>query len=168
MTDQTWTSRPEVDPDVHLRVITLAEAARLEPAAARALLGTKAANLALLLGAGFPVPAGVVATAAAATDWDDAYVRLRTLPLVSRYLADQMAAGRLRQMDPDLAFQALVGPIVLHVLWRPAAGSRTDGPPVGGAPLEEAVDELVGVWLRAMATDLPTGPQPAACGRTRR
>ena len=79
MTDQTWTSRPEVDPDVHLRVITLAEAARLEPAAARALLGTKAANLALLLGAGFPVPAGVVVTAAAATDWDDAYVRLRTL-----------------------------------------------------------------------------------------
>jgi AcrR family transcriptional regulator len=93
---------------------------------------------------------------------EDAIQGMRTLPLVSRYLADQMAAGRLRQMDPDLAFQALVGPIVLHVLWRPAAGSRTDGPPVGGAPLEEAVDELVGVWLRAMATDLPTGPQPAA------
>src|SRR5829696_5783712 len=69
--------------------------------------------------------------------------------------------GRLRLMDPDLALQALVGPIVLHLVWRPASGSRWDGPPVGGAPLEEVVDELVGVWLRAMATDQQAGRQPA-------
>jgi phosphohistidine swiveling domain-containing protein len=59
-------------------VITLAQAARLDPAEAQALLGTKAASLARLLGAGFPVPAGVVATAAAAADWDQAYAQLRT------------------------------------------------------------------------------------------
>ena len=48
MTDQTQTSRLEVDPDVPAPVITLAEAARLDPAAAPALLGSKAANLARL------------------------------------------------------------------------------------------------------------------------
>jgi AcrR family transcriptional regulator len=93
---------------------------------------------------------------------EDAIQGMRTLPLVSSYLAGQMAAGRLRRMDPDLAFQALAGPIVMHLLWRPAAGSRGDGPPVGEAPLEEVVDELVGVWLRAMATDQQAAPEVAA------
>src|SRR5215207_3223857 len=93
---------------------------------------------------------------------EDAIQGMRTLPLVSGYLAGQMAAGHLRRMDPDLAFQALAGPIVLHLLWRAPATSRGDGPPVGGAPLEEVVDELVGVWLRAMATDQQAAPEPAA------
>ena len=86
---------------------------------------------------------------------------MRTLPLVSRYLAGQMAAGRLRRMDPDLAFQALAGPIVMHLLWRLPA-SRVNRPPVGEAPLEEAVDQLVEVWLRAMATDQPAAPRSGA------
>jgi phosphohistidine swiveling domain-containing protein len=77
MTDQTQTSR-QINGDVLPPVITLEEAARLDPAAARALLGTKAASLARLGGAGFPVPAGVVVTAAAAADWDQAYAQLRT------------------------------------------------------------------------------------------
>jgi AcrR family transcriptional regulator len=93
---------------------------------------------------------------------EDAIQGMRTLPLVSGYLAGQMAAGHLRRMDPDLAFQALAGPIVLHLVWRPPATSRGDGPPVGGAPLEEVVDELVGVWLRAMATDQQAAPEPAS------
>jgi AcrR family transcriptional regulator len=87
---------------------------------------------------------------------------MRTLPLVTRYLAGQMAAGHLRRMDPDLAFQALAGPIVVHLLWRPLAGSPGDGLPAGGAPLDEIVDEFVGVWLRAMATDEQAAPQPVA------
>jgi rifampicin phosphotransferase len=77
MTDQTQTNRHQADPDALPPVITLEEAARLDPAAAPALLGTKAARLARLTGAGFPVPAGVVVTAAAAADWDQAYARLR-------------------------------------------------------------------------------------------
>jgi rifampicin phosphotransferase len=77
MTDQTQTSPHEVDGDMLPPVITLDEAAHLDPAA-RALLGTKAASLARLTGAGFPVPAGVVATTAAAADWDRAGARLRT------------------------------------------------------------------------------------------
>jgi AcrR family transcriptional regulator len=80
---------------------------------------------------------------------------MRTLPLLARYLAAQMAAGRLRRMDPVLAVQALVGPIVLHLLSRPAASW-----PSPGMPLETVVDELVRVWLRAMATDDPATPDP--------
>jgi phosphoenolpyruvate synthase/pyruvate phosphate dikinase len=43
-------------------VITLQDVARLDPATAPALVGSKAASLAHLTGAGFPVPAGVVVT----------------------------------------------------------------------------------------------------------
>src|ERR687897_65547 len=89
---------------------------------------------------------------------EDAIQGMRTLPLVSGYLAGQMAAGHLRRMDPDLAFQALAGPIVLHLVWRASANSRGNGPPVGGAPLEEVVEEFVGAWLRAMATDQQAAP----------
>jgi AcrR family transcriptional regulator len=85
---------------------------------------------------------------------------MRTLPLVRGYLAGQMAAGRLRRMDPDLAFQALLGPIVLHLLWRPPAAPRGDEPPAGGAPLEESIDQLTQGWLRAMATDQQAAPRP--------
>jgi hypothetical protein len=56
--------------------------------------------------------------------------------------------------------EALAGPIVLHPLMQASAESRGDGPPVGGAPLEEAVDQLVGIWLRAMATDQPAASTP--------
>src|SRR6266545_8004507 len=87
---------------------------------------------------------------------------MRTLPLVSRYLADRMAAGQLRRMDPDLAFQALAGPIVMHLLWRTPPASRVDEPPTLRRPLDEVVDELVGVWLRAMATDEQAAPQAAS------
>jgi pyruvate,water dikinase len=79
MTDQTQTSLDKIDGDVPAPVITLGEAARLDPAAAPALLGTKAASLARLRGAGFPVPAGVVVTAAAAVaDRDQVFAQLRT------------------------------------------------------------------------------------------
>jgi AcrR family transcriptional regulator len=98
---------------------------------------------------------------------ENAVQGMRTLPLVRGYLAGQMAAGRLRRMDPDLAFQALAGPIVMHLLWRQTAASGVDGPPAGRASLEEAVDELVGVWLRAMATDQQATPQPPRPRRKR-
>jgi AcrR family transcriptional regulator len=74
----------------------------------------------------------------------------RTLPLVAGYLAEQMAAGRLRRMDPALAFQALAGPIVMHLLMQGPAGSPSGGGGPVALPLEQVVDELAGVWLRAM------------------
>jgi AcrR family transcriptional regulator len=75
---------------------------------------------------------------------------MRTLPLVADYLAEQMAARRLRPMDPDLAVQALIGPIVLHLLARSQAESRPGAGRAAPLPLEEAVDELANLWLRAM------------------
>jgi hypothetical protein len=65
---QPQTPPHQVDPEPLPPVVSLTEAAHLDPTQARALLGTKAASLARLAGAGFPVPAGVVVTAAAASD----------------------------------------------------------------------------------------------------
>jgi phosphohistidine swiveling domain-containing protein len=76
---QPQTPPPKVEPATLPPVLSLTEAAHLAPAQARALLGTKAASLARLTGAGFPVPAGVVVTAAAAADWDQAQAQLRTV-----------------------------------------------------------------------------------------
>src|SRR6266545_1300305 len=55
---------------------------------------------------------------------EDAANAMRTLPLVAGYLAEQMAAGRLRRMDPVLAVQALAGPIVMHLLMQAPAESQ--------------------------------------------
>ena len=94
----------------------------------------------------------------AAADHPDAHSHnaahaMRTLPLVARYLDEQMAAGRLRRMDPVLAVQALAGPIVMHLLMQQAPpGSQPNVGCRAGMPLEQVVDELVGIWLRAMTT----------------
>jgi AcrR family transcriptional regulator len=93
---------------------------------------------------------------------EDAIQGMRTLPLVAGYLDQQMAAGRLRRMDPILAMQALVGPIVMHLLVQASAESQSDAGQRVALPLEGVVDQLVGIWLRAMATDQPATPQPAA------
>jgi AcrR family transcriptional regulator len=75
---------------------------------------------------------------------------MRTLPLVAGYLDQQMAAGRLRRMDPVLAMQALAGPIVMHLLMQASAQSRSGAGHRVALPLEGVVDELAGMWLRAM------------------
>jgi hypothetical protein len=80
----------------------------------------------------------------------DAAQAMRTLPLVAGYLDQQMAAGRLRRMDPVLAMQALAGPIVMHLLMQASAHSQSGAGHGVALPLEGVVDELVGIWLRAM------------------
>ena len=75
----------------------------------------------------------------------------RGLPDLIRYLSEQMAAGRLRQMHPVLAVQLLAGPIVAYELTRPLAAL------VGYTPSrEQLVAEVVAAWLRAL------GPEPGA------
>jgi rifampicin phosphotransferase len=110
MTDQPQTQTPShrSDPEPLPPIVSLAEAAHLDPAQAPALLGTKAASLAGLLGAGFPVPAGVVVTAAAAADWDQALARLRTVAagLGGR---DQRFAVRSSATAEDLAGASFAG-----------------------------------------------------------
>ena len=70
----------------------------------------------------------------------------RGLPDLMRYLSDQMAAGRLRQMHPVMAVQLLAGPIVTHEMTRPLAAL------VGfTATREQLAVQVAEAWLRAMA-----------------
>jgi AcrR family transcriptional regulator len=135
--------------------------AEVIPAVVHAMAAAMDGHIGLLLQLLFevarhPDPDGSRATS------EGAVQGMRTLPLVAGYLDQQMAAGRLRQMDPDLAFQALTGPIMAHLLMRTATESRSGAGRGAAVPLEGVVDELVGIWLRAMATDQPATPQPAA------
>jgi AcrR family transcriptional regulator len=136
--------------------------AEIMPAVAHAMAAVMDGHMGLLLQLLFELSRDRVPDREGGRGTGDGAVQgMRTLPLVARYLASQMAAGHLRRMDPDLAFQALAGPIVLHLLWRRPAGPRPDERPKGGARLDEVVDELVGVWLRAMAPGQQAAPQAA-------
>ncbi|HZC99803.1 MAG TPA: helix-turn-helix domain-containing protein [Actinomycetes bacterium] len=127
--------------------------AEVIPAVARAMATAMEGRIGLLLQLLFEFSRSGPGSHAGADFQERAARAMRTLPLVAGYLAEQMAAGRLRRMDPVLAVQALAGPIVMHLLMRAPAESRS-GPGRGGAlPLEEVVDELVGSWLRAMTPD---------------
>jgi rifampicin phosphotransferase len=109
MADQPRTHPNEVQGEMFPPVVSLAEAARLDPAPAQALLGTKAASLARLAAASFPVPAGVVVTPAAAADWDQTRVRLQR---AAEQLADrqgQRFAVRSSAAAEDLAGASFAG-----------------------------------------------------------
>jgi len=68
---------------------------------------------------------------------------------VAAYLMAQMQAGRLRPMNPILALQMFVGPVMVHLLTRRALAELMGSPP----PLEAAVTELAEGWLRAMSVE---------------
>src|SRR6266545_3819263 len=123
--------------------------AEVIPAVAHAMAASMDGHIGLLLQLLFEFSRSDRDHHAGADFQRDAARAMRTLPLVARYLDEQMAAGRLRQMDPVLAVHALAGPIVMHLLMQAPAESR---PGLGrgvALPLEEVVDELVGIWLRA-------------------
>jgi AcrR family transcriptional regulator len=123
--------------------------AEVIPAIAQAMAAAMDGHMGLLLQLLFefarhPDPDGSRGTS------EDAIQGMRTLPLVAGYLDQQMAAGRLRRMDPVLAMQALAGPIVMHLLMQASAQSRSGPGHAVTLPLEGVVDELAGIWLRAM------------------
>lgn len=78
---------------------------------------------------------------------------MTVLGSVGAYVMAQMAAGRLRMMQPLLALQAFVGPIFFHLLTRSLA-ERVVGFDIDG---EQAVVLLAEHWLRAMRPDLRGG-----------
>ena len=124
--------------------------AEVIPAVAQAMAAAMDGHIGLLLQLLFELSRSDPDRHGGADANQDAAQAMRTLPLVAHYLDQQMAAGRLRRMDPVLAVQSLIGPIVMHLLARSQAGSQSG--PDRGMPLalEAAVGELVGLWLRAM------------------
>lgn len=75
---------------------------------------------------------------------DDAYLNVQ---VIIRYLQRQMDAGRFREVDPVLAMQAFLAPVMFHAVSRPVLeqyGMLT-------MSLEDAVQTLTDGWLRAMA-----------------
>jgi AcrR family transcriptional regulator len=127
--------------------------AEVIPAVAHAMATAMEGHVGLLLQLLFEVSRSGPDHHAGADFQEDAADAMRTLPLVAGYLAEQMAAGRLRRMDPVLAVQALAGPIVMHLLMRAPAEAQSGLGRGVAVPLEEVVDQLVGVWLRAMTPD---------------
>jgi AcrR family transcriptional regulator len=75
---------------------------------------------------------------------DEAYLNVQ---VIIRYLERQMDAGRLRRIDPVLAMQAFLAPVMFHAVSRPVLeqyGLLT-------MSLQDAVQTLTDGWLRSMA-----------------
>ena len=70
----------------------------------------------------------------------------QTLGVLARYMAAQMAAGRIRSMHPILALQAFIGPVFFHLMTRPTVERVV---PFEADP-EAAVDELVRTALAGL------------------
>jgi|SRR5215207_4939283 phosphohistidine swiveling domain-containing protein len=99
----------QLKPETLPPVVTLAEAAGLDPAQAQALLGTKAANLARLAGPASPVPAGVVVTPTAAADWEQTCTRLLQAAAELTERQGQRFAVRSSATAEDLAGASFAG-----------------------------------------------------------
>jgi AcrR family transcriptional regulator len=139
--------------------------AEVIPAIAQAMAAAMDGHIGLLLQLLFELSRGDPDHQGGADASQDAAQAMRTLPLVAGYLDQQMAAGRLRRMDPVLAMQALAGPIVMHLLMQASAGSQSGVGHGVALPLEGVVEELVGMWLRAMTPSDGHHQQPTSKAR---
>jgi AcrR family transcriptional regulator len=75
---------------------------------------------------------------------DEAYLNVQ---VVISYLERQMDAGRFRKIDPVLAMQAFLAPVMFHAVSRPVLEQYG----LLNLSLEDAVQTLTDSWLRAMA-----------------
>jgi AcrR family transcriptional regulator len=139
--------------------------AEVIPAIAQAMAAAMDGHIGLLLQLLFELSRSDPDRHGGADANQDAAQAMRTLPLVAGYLDQQMAAGRLRRMDPLLAMQALTGPIVMHLLMQASADSPSGAGHGVALPLEGVVEELVGMWLRAMTPGDGHHQQPTASAR---
>jgi AcrR family transcriptional regulator len=139
--------------------------AEVIPAIAQAMAAAMDGHIGLLLQLLFELSRSDPDRHGGADANQDAAQAMRTLPLVAGYLDQQMAAGRLRRMDPVLAMQALAGPIVMHLLMQASAQSKSGAGHGVALPLEGVVDELVALWLRAMTSGDGHHQQPTSNAR---
>jgi AcrR family transcriptional regulator len=75
----------------------------------------------------------------------------RVIPALGELVADGIARGLLRPVDPDLAVRTLVGPLIAHMLLARVFGIA----PEGGLQL----DRLVEMHLSIVFDGLSTGPE---------
>jgi len=139
--------------------------AEVIPAIAQAMAAAMDGHIGLLLQLLFELSRSDPDRHGGADANQDAAQAMRTLPLVAGYLAQQMAAGRLRRMDPVLAMQVLAGPIVMHLLMQASADSPSGAGHGVALPLEGVVEELVGMWLLAMTPGDGHHQQPTSKAR---
>ena len=93
---------------------------------------------------------------------DAAYLNVQ---VIIRYLERQMEAGRFRTVDPVLAMQAFLAPVMFHAVSRPVLEQYG----LLNMSLEDAVQSLTDGWLRSMApprqrsvAEKPTAKAPKA------
>ncbi len=124
------------------------------PLVARAVVGVAGERLGLLRAVFLEVTSGS----------ETAFSGMRpvfsaTLDVLGDYMARQMAAGRVRQMHPVVALQAVIGPIFFHLLTRPTLERVAPLP----MPPEQAVEQLVAVALAGLR---PATSEPATATET--
>jgi AcrR family transcriptional regulator len=139
--------------------------AEVIPAIAQAMAAAMDGHIGLLLQLLFELSRSDPDRHGGADANQDAAQAMRTLPLVAGYLDQQMATGRLRRMDPVLAMQALAGPIVMHLLMPTSAQSQSGAGHRVAVSREGVVEELVGIWLRAMTPGDGHHQQPTSNAR---
>lgn len=77
----------------------------------------------------------------------------RMLSGIGGWLADEIAAGRIRDLHPLVLMQQLTGPVLSHFLFRPAA------PHVVGGDLpanDEVIEDFTQAFLRAVVLPRPS------------
>src|SRR4029077_16399698 len=124
-----WAEHGQVPPEVFFRL------------AGRAVVGTAGEHLGLMRAIFHEATAGSEIALAGIRPQLEA-----TMGTLARYVAGQIAAGRLRPMHPLLALQAFIGPIFFHLMTRPIADE------IMGLQIDigAAVDSLVATSLEGL------------------
>jgi AcrR family transcriptional regulator len=118
--------------------------AELLPRVAREVVGVAGERLGLMRAIVLEVSGGSDAAIAGMRGAFNA-----TVGLLGEYMLEQMAAGRVKRMQPILAVQAFIGPVFFHLLTRPAVERLVE---LDATPAQ-AVDELVKVIVEGLEAD---------------
>lgn len=98
------------------------------------------------------IPALILREAAVAPEIAQVYrdeVLDRVLPALRALIAEGVAAGHLRPVDPDLTIRSIVGPVLVHVLLAQVFSIQ----PEGGLALDRLVENHLSILLAGLAPD---------------
>lgn len=98
------------------------------------------------------IPALILREAAVAPEIAQVYrdeVLDRVLPALRAMIAEGVASGHLRQVDPDLTIRSIVGPVLVHVVLAQVFGIV----PEGGLSLDRLVENHLSILLAGLAPE---------------